>query len=305
MTIRTTGMVVAMAVGMVFGILGAHDAWAQASAQPAAATEGQGTTTASEATPAVPPVLVRDAAGRVTARATRLVEGLVIDGRLDEPEYDRVPAMSGFIQQEPREGEPATEATDAWIFFDDENLYVSARMWDSQPDRIIANEMRRDNWNIGRGASFTVALDTFHDRRNGFIFQTNPLGALRDAQVTDERNENDDWNTIWETRSARFEQGWTVEMAIPFKSLRYQPGVDQVWGINLQRNVLWKERAVVPQPDTGSVHVRWHQSVLVRREPRGSSSAGQFEEFRVQALRHLDPLHQSTGDARGVERSFG
>ncbi len=178
-----------------------------------------------------------------------------------------MPAMSGFIQQEPREGEPATEATDAWIFFDDENLYVSARMWDSQPDRIIANEMRRDNWNIRdeapasrwRSTRFTIGATVS-------FFRPIPSVPFADAQVTDERNENDDWNTIWETRSARFEQGWTVEMAIPFKSLRYQPGVDQVWGINLQRNVLWKERAVVPQPDTGSVHVRWHQSVLVRRE---------------------------------------
>ena len=146
---------------------------------------------------------VRDADGRLTLGATRLDQALTIDGRLDEGIYERLPATGGFVQQEPRAGEPATEATDVWILFDDTRLYVSARLWDSQPDRIIASEMRRDNWNIGGGDSVTVALDTFLDRRNGFIFQTNLLGALRDAQVTDERNENGDWNTVWHTRSAR------------------------------------------------------------------------------------------------------
>ena len=153
----------------------------------------------------------------MTLRATRLVEPLVIDGRLDEPAYERVPAVVGFIQQEPREGEPATEATEAWIFFDDRNLYVAARLLDSQPDRIVANEMRRDHWNISRGASFTVALDTFYDRRNGFIFQTNPLGAIRDAQVTDERNENLDWSTVWDAQTTRSADDWTVEHGDPLQ----------------------------------------------------------------------------------------
>ena len=191
--------------------------------------------------PPVPPaVATRDRDGRVTLRAVRLAEGIVLDGRLSEDVYARVASVGDFVQQEPREGEPATEATDVWVMFDDRNLYIGARLWDSQPDRIVANEMRRDHWNIGRGGSFTVALDTFYDRRNGFIFQTNPLGAIRDAQITGERNENGDWNTVWDVRTAWFDGGWTVEMAIPFKSLRYQEGPDQVWGINVQRNVRWK-----------------------------------------------------------------
>ncbi len=190
--------------------------------------------------PVPPAVQVTDAAGRVTVRAVRVPEGIVLDGRLVEEIYARVPPMSGFIQQEPNEGEPATEASDVWVLFDDRNLYVAARLWDSQPDRIVANEMRRDHWNISRGASLTVALDTFYDRRNGFIFQTNPLGAIRDAQITGERDENDDWNTVWDVRTAWFDGGWTAEMVIPFKSLRYQARSDQVWGINVQRNVPWK-----------------------------------------------------------------
>ena len=167
-------------------------------------------------------------------------DGIVLDGRLADEVYAQIPPMAGFIQQEPNEGEPATEATDVWVLFDDSNLYVAARLWDSQPDRIVANEMRRDHWNIGRGSSLTVALDTFYDRRNGFVFQTNPLGALRDSQVTSERNENGDWNTVWDVQTAWFDGGWTAEMVIPFKSLRYQERTDQVWGINVQRNISWK-----------------------------------------------------------------
>ena len=191
--------------------------------------------------PPVPPAVVsRDAEGRVTMRAYRLAEGLVIDGELDDPVYARIPAVSDFVQQEPAEGQPATEKTEVWVFFDDRNVYISGRNWDSHPERMIANEMRRDHRNINQNESFTVVLDTFYDRRNGVFFQTNPLGAIRDQAVTDERNPNNDWNTVWDVKTQPFEQGWTVEMVIPFKSLRYNAGRDQVWGINVRRNVRWK-----------------------------------------------------------------
>ncbi len=185
-------------------------------------------------------VFTRDAEGRLTIRATRLPEGLVIDGRLDEPAYTSTPSISDFIQQEPDEGEPATEKTEIWTFFDDENFYVSGRNWDSQPDRMVANEMRRDHRSISQNDNFSVMIDTFYDRRNGFFFQTNPLGALREGLVTDERTLNTDWNTVWNVRTSRFDQGWSVEMAIPFKSLRFQQGLDQVWGFQIRRGVQWK-----------------------------------------------------------------
>ncbi len=191
--------------------------------------------------PPVPPAVVsRDAEGRVTLRAIRLDGPLTVDGRLDDEIYQRVPPVSDFIQQEPQEGEPATEQTDAWVFFDDENLYVSARCWDSDPERMIANEMRRDSINIFFNNNFAVILDTFYDRRNGFVFYTNPLGALMDQTFTNERTGNLDWNTVWQPRTARFRDGWTTEIAIPFKSLRYEGAGPQVWGINLRRIVGWK-----------------------------------------------------------------
>jgi hypothetical protein len=181
----------------------------------------------------------REAPDKVTVRAFRVPSPLRIDGRLDEEIYRTIDPLTGFIQQEPDEGLPATEKTEAWILFDDVNLYICARNWDSHPEREIANELRRDNGNILGNENLTFAIDTLHDRRNGYVFQTNALGALRDMAVTDDQ-QNQAWNGIWNVKTARFENGWTVEVAIPFKTLRYRGSGPQTWGINLRRLVKWK-----------------------------------------------------------------
>ena len=203
--------------------------------------------------PVAPEVIARDDRGRATVRATRLKEPIVLDGRLDDDVYRSVPPLTGFIQQEPHEGQLATEQTEAWIFFDDRNLYVAARCWDSHPERMVANEMRRDHNDINQNENFVVTLDTFYDRRNGFYFQTNPIGALRDQAVTDEGiGRNVDWNTVWDSKAQRFDQGWTLEMAIPFKSLRYNEGRRQVWGLNMRRAVQWKNEMSFLSPIAAS-----------------------------------------------------
>ena len=120
--------------------------------------------------PVAPAVINRDAEGRATIRATRLTEALTLDGQLDESVYATVPAISDFIQQMPDEGAPASEKTDAWILFDEANLYVGARIWDSAPpSEWIANEMRRDSFQLFQNETFWVGLDTFYDRRNGVV----------------------------------------------------------------------------------------------------------------------------------------
>jgi len=194
---------------------------------------------ASAAQSAGPSIVRRDAADKVIVRTVRLATPLRVDGRLDESVYTSIEPISDFIQQEPREGEPATEKTDAWIFFDDTSLYIAARCWDTHPEREVANELRRDNGNILGNENFTFVIDPLHDRRNGYLFQTNPLGALRDMTVTDDQ-QNSAWNGIWFVKTGRFEYGWTMEVEIPFKSLRYRGSGAQEWGINLRRLVKWK-----------------------------------------------------------------
>ena len=191
--------------------------------------------------PPVPPaVIVRDEEGRATIRAIRLDAPLRLDGQLDEAVYQTIRPVTDFIQQEPDEGASATEQTEVWVLFNNETVYVAARCWDSQPSRMVANEMRRDSYAMYGNENFAVLLDTFYDRRNGFSFMTNPLGGLFDQTITAERTGNVDWNTVWDVQTSRFDQGWMLEMAIPFKSLRYGTEAGQYWGINFTRRVGWK-----------------------------------------------------------------
>ena len=188
--------------------------------------------------PPVPPAVInRDAEGRATLRAVR-VDDLTVDGVLDEPVYQQVPAAAGFIMQEPREGPPATEETEVWVLFDDDNLYLVVRCWNSAPEsEWIIRDMRRDSFNVTSGEYVGVLLDTFYDRRSGYNFGINPIGGRIDMQMTNERDFNMDWNPIWELRTGRFDGGWTIEAAFPFKSLRYRPGRVQTWGFQIMRNV--------------------------------------------------------------------
>ena len=190
--------------------------------------------------PQPPEVISRDAAGRATIRAVRLTEPLEIDGNLDESVYREVRSASGFIQVEPDEGAPATNQTEVWLLFDDTNIYLTVKCWESNPERVVANDMRRDGANVSGNDRIGFSFDTFYDRRNSFTFAINPIGGRLDGQITDERGYNQDWNAVWDFGVGRFDGGWTVETAVPFKSLRYRPGRDQVWGVQVGRRNRWK-----------------------------------------------------------------
>ena len=199
--------------------------------------------------PIAPETLARDEAGRVTVRAVAIDQPLSLDGVLDEAVYETVQALEGFVQQLPDAGEPATERTEAWVFFDNRAIYVAGRLWDSAPEsEWVANEMQRDSFQLINNETFNVALDTYYDRRNGYAFQVNPIGGFFDFQLTDEGNPNSDWNPIWDVRTGRFDGGWTVEMEIPFKSIRYRPGSAQVWGLQIGRRIYHKNESVYLTP---------------------------------------------------------
>jgi hypothetical protein len=180
-----------------------------------------------------PTSLTRPDNGSVTVRAVRLDAPLVVDGQLDDAVYERVAPATGFIQIEPQPGALARDQTDVWVMFDDDNVYVAARAWDSDME-IVTPEMRRDNlWNGNDIVGF--AFDTFLDRQNSLVFITSAIGARHDGQSTNESQWNGDLNPIWEPVVGRFDGGWTVEATIPFKSLRYGPGREQVWGFQVVR----------------------------------------------------------------------
>jgi hypothetical protein len=191
--------------------------------------------------PAAPDTIARDAAGRATIRAVRAPAPLRIDGRLDEPLYTSVRPISDFFQLEPVSGTAATEKTEMWLAFDQRHIYVSFRCWDSAPARRVATDMRRDSPTTWMGNDIvSVFLDPYYDRRNGVVFTVNAIGGRNDGQVTNERQYSGDWNPVWDFATGTFEGGWTVEMAIPLKSLRYQAGAGQTWGVNALRTNRWK-----------------------------------------------------------------
>ena len=185
--------------------------------------------------PVPPAVINRDEAGRATIRAVRLTSPLQLDGQLDEEIYTSVPSSSDMVQVEPQAGSLATEQTAVWVTFDHEHIYVSLRCWESQPERMVLNEMRRDNVNLYSNDHVDIILDTFYDRRNAVFFAITAIGGRADGEVADERQFLADWNPVWDARVGRFDGGWTAEVAIPFKSLRYRPGRAQIWSFNIQR----------------------------------------------------------------------
>jgi TolB-like protein len=239
--------------------------------------------------PVAPDVFIRDDQGRVTMRPTRLATPLVLDGRLDEDMYRRVSPVGNFVQQEPNEGQLATEQTEVWLWFDDDNIYIAARCWHSEPDRIVANEMKRDSYNMFGNEVFGVVIDPFYDRRNGYLFLTNALGGLFDATITNERSPNIDWNTVWDVQTDRFDGGWTLEMAIPFQSLRFPAGATQQWGINFHRRVVSKNEAsfLTPIPAALSYQGLFKMSSAATLVGLDVPSAGSRFELKPYAIADL------------------
>jgi len=187
------------------------------------------------------------------AIAAKLPEGRApkIDGKLDDPEWQLAPAQGRFIQREPRYGWESTERTEFRILYDDKTLYFGVWAYDSNPDGIIASELKRDSL-LRKSDQVKISIDTFHDHRNAFYFSTNPLGALKDAHSTEEgRMINYDWNAVWQDRTSRDEQGWYIEIAIPLSQLRFDGGPgDTIWGLNVCRIIMRKNEEAywVPFP---------------------------------------------------------
>lgn len=187
------------------------------------------------------------------ATAARLPGGAApkIDGHLDDEVWQLAPVTGGFIQREPHPGAPSTERTEFRILYDDRKIYFAIWAFDSNPAGIIASELKRDS-GLTKGDRIAIVIDTFYDRRNGFYFATNPLGAEKDAQYTDNsRVRNNDWNAVWECRTSIDDKGWYVEIAIPLSQLRFKKSVgDTIWGLNIARSIVRKNEETywVPYP---------------------------------------------------------
>jgi hypothetical protein len=197
--------------------------------------------------PLNPPLAAQETSTSYNIGAVLVDEGPTLDGSLEDVVWQRGTLIDVFIQQEPDEGSPSTERTEVRILHDGETLYLGVFAFDSEPEALTATEMRRDSERILQEDNFQIILDTFRDSRSGYMFVTNPLGAMLDQQVANEgeggrfgrasSNVNRDWDGVWEVVAKKVPEGWIAEIAIPMITLRFPESEPQSWGINLMRNI--------------------------------------------------------------------
>jgi hypothetical protein len=187
-------------------------------------------------------------------KAVRLTEPVKIDGILDEKIW-QTKGYTDFIQRDPQEGEAPTEKTVFWVAYDDKFLYVAGRMFDSEPDKITSRLGRRDDFVDSDW--FVFAIDPYFDKRSGYRFCVNPSGSIMDHVLYNDEWDDETWDGIWKSAAIIDDQGWTVEMQIPFHQLRFKKKAEYVWGINLHRIIKRKNEelwyAMVNKDDSGYV----------------------------------------------------
>jgi hypothetical protein len=194
---------------------------------------------------------------RYTVRPVLFTTAPVIDGKLDDPVWKTAARITGFRQLEPKEGEPATEQTEVFLGFDNDNLYIAARCHDSEPRKIVTTTLTRDS-DVGYDDTIQFVLDTYHDGRSAFLFETNSGGVKVDALVRNEGEQvNLDWDGIWNVESRRDAEGWTTEIAIPWRTLRFPEKHEQVWGFNVEREVPRKQERSFWKPLSHSWYARY------------------------------------------------
>ena len=229
--------------------------------------------------------------GTRTVTAVRVSEPLQLDGLLSEEIWGQVEPAVGFLQKDPQEGAPASERTEVRIVYDTRHIYFGITCYDSQPGGIRATELRRDQ-SLGNDDIFELILDQFHDHRSGYLFRINPLGTQYDATVTGEgQTINANWDEKWEVEARVTETGWSAEIAIPFKTLRFLQGDSVLWGVNFHRTIKRKNEDVF-----WTAHNRNYRFVEVSRAGHllGLSEIQGFT-FRVKPF-------FTTGASKAIER---
>ncbi len=175
------------------------------------------------------------AAGQAVLDATHVEEPPIVDGVLDDDTWVDVPVAGDFQQIEPNEGATATYATTVRAVYTEDTLYLAIRCDDPDPASLVGTQMRRDG-QMGGDDSVSISIDPFNHKRNGYFFQVGVAGARRDALIENNRTTGDDWDGIWQARTSRDDTGWSVEIAIPFTTIAFDPDAEQ-WGFNVQRDV--------------------------------------------------------------------
>lgn len=184
--------------------------------------------------------------------AKRTTEPIKIDGLLKETAWQGKDC-SDFIQSEPVDGAPATEKTSVWMVYDNNALYVAARLYDSEPTKIISLLGRRDE--SVDSDSFIFSIDPYYDHRSGYQFAVNPAGTMVDYSIFNDESTDITWDGVWECKTHIDDKGWSLEMKIPFDQLRFKKRENYVWGVHFSRLVKrkneWSSNVWIPKGESG------------------------------------------------------
>ncbi len=224
--------------------------------------------------------------------AAKAAQPPVLDGVLDEAAWQQASPATDFVQTEPTEGQAASERTEVRVLYDDQAIYIGVVCYDSDPSKIVTTDSRRDSALNGQD-SFQLIVDTYHDKQNGFIFGTTPIGLQYDAQVRNEGETqsggapqlgrtntgsggglNVNWDGSWDVKTRVSETGWIAEFMIPLRTLRYGPP-PQTWGLNFSRTIERKREQVYWSPVSRAYNIT------------RLSSAGELSDLNVAAPRNL------------------
>jgi hypothetical protein len=192
---------------------------------------------------------------RAEVLAIRIDDPVSIDGKLSEDFWKSVPGVSDFTQLDPKEGTAPTEKTIVYVAYNDQNIYIAARMYDSAPDSIQANLARRDE--DSNSDQFTVFLDPYDDKRTGYYFGITAAGTLKDGVLYNDDWDDNSWDGVWEGKVTKDNKGWIAEMRIPFSQLRFRSMNIQTWGIDYKRDIARRHETdylvYIPKKESGFV----------------------------------------------------
>lgn len=179
--------------------------------------------------------LLRGSTGKSVPGVKTDDDVITVDGKLDEPIWQKVSAASHFLQYEPHKGAPASFQTEARVLYSSKYIYFGVTCHDPQPQKIVSRISKREG-NLISDDSIAIALDTFHDGQTAYLFFTNLAGIQKDVRLADNgRTFDDTWDGKWLSAGARTPNGWSAEIAIPFETLKYNPGKNKTWGLGITR----------------------------------------------------------------------
>lgn len=265
-------------------------------------------TFAAQQAPASPAVSGSSDSSRPVLRALRVATAPVIDGRLSDEAWADAPAADHFRQRDPNEGQPATERTEVRALYDDDALYVGARLYDSDPSGVGVRLSSRDAF--PDADYITIYLDARHDHLTGAQFTVTTAGVQGDSVISNDTFTDDSWDAVWTSAVSHDAQGWSAELRIPFSQLRFTAADQQTWGINISRFIRRKNETVFlefgPKNDNGLASRMMHLTGLDGIRPRRRLELAPYTAMRQENIEaeEGDPFNDGSDDVFLVKMTY-